>query len=557
MKQKIRGCLIGGAAGDALGYPVEFDTEAGILDRYGSSGITEYERDSRTGLALISDDTQMTLFTATGMLFWMTRYSSGRSAYPRYYVQYNYEDWYRTQVSSYEIEINRPHHSPKDGASWLREVPEFYARRAPGNTCLSALGSGNADLVDPIANPINQSKGCCGVMRVAPVALACHTMLSDLPGVDMEAAQIAALTHGHPLGYIPAAVLCHIVGRSLENEGQLSFLEIVIDAMATAEDLFTGTPEVEILIDLLGKAITLSRNNHSDLENIHELGEGWVAEEALAIAVYCSLRYSHDFSKALIASVNHKGDSDSTGAITGNILGSFLGLNAIEDKWMKDLELKDLILEIADDLSEDLEYEPLPDSDWGMKYIQFHRPNFQEAAEDHLLFCEPHELFGEFSNSYASKFVIDDFEYFCMEQYLMAQKARCFHDSTRYTAILRAQNAKECHDLGAFIKGYDPTVWKDACVSAAKTGLKAKFTQNSDLLQLLLSTDNQTLVYASAEDPVWGAAVSVQEALKIPSVLWQGQNLLGQCLMEIRSELRLEQSTAAILGTKKDSNQPC
>lgn len=62
---KYRGCLIGGAAGDALGYAVEFDREDAIFSKYGEEGITEY--DLKNGVAQISDDTQMSLFTATGI----------------------------------------------------------------------------------------------------------------------------------------------------------------------------------------------------------------------------------------------------------------------------------------------------------------------------------------------------------------------------------------------------------------------------------------------------------------------------------------------------------
>ena len=70
---KIRGCLFGGAVGDALGYPVEFMGEKAIFSQYGNRGIQEYELDPVSGKALISDDTQMTLFTANGLLVGDTR----------------------------------------------------------------------------------------------------------------------------------------------------------------------------------------------------------------------------------------------------------------------------------------------------------------------------------------------------------------------------------------------------------------------------------------------------------------------------------------------------
>ena len=84
------------------------------------------------------------------------------------------------------------------------------------------------------------------------------------------------------------------------------------------------------------------------------------------------MKYSNDFDKALIASVNHSGDSDSTGAVTGNILGAYLGLSGIPEKYLKNLELKNVILELADDLFNDCkitEYGSYHDEIWEQKYI--------------------------------------------------------------------------------------------------------------------------------------------------------------------------------------------
>ncbi len=98
------------------------------------------------------------------------------------------------------------------------------------------------------------------------------------------------------------------------------------------------------------KAINLSKSDLDDLSAIKSLGEGWVAEETLAIAIYCSLKYPSDFEKSIIAAVNHSGDSDSTGSVTGNIIGAYLGISAIPEKYLSNLELKEVIIEISDDL---------------------------------------------------------------------------------------------------------------------------------------------------------------------------------------------------------------
>ena len=368
-QDKIRGSLFGGAVGDALGYPVEFLSEKEIFHCYGLNGITEYDLDEKTGKALISDDTQMTLFTANGLLLEDTiGCMRGICALPRIYVEEAYQEWLYTQYTQFEKATQ------KGKMSWLCTVPELYARRAPGNTCISALKTGHStDITDYVKNPINNSKGCGGVMRIAPLALFYQeNRNTDIEAIDMEAAQIAAITHGHSLGYMPAAVLCHIINRIVFPKNRnMSLKKIVIEAKETIERLFEGDQHLAELVRLIDQAVVLSENNKKDLDNIKMLGEGWVAEETLAIAIYCSLRYENDFSKGIIAAVNHGGDSDSTGAVTGNILGGLIGFDVLEEKWKKKLECSDVLLEIADDLCQGClmsEGSVYQDERWKSKY---------------------------------------------------------------------------------------------------------------------------------------------------------------------------------------------
>lgn len=342
-RDRIRGSLIGGAVGDALGYAVEFDREKEIFKRFGQNGITEYEL--YKGKAIISDDTQMTLFTAEGIL---ASDKNNKEELPRTYVARAYDNWFITQTA------NIKKMSKIDSDSELLREPELYARRAPGNTCLFALEARDHTIKDYVKNPVNHSKGCGGIMRIAPVALGYipgKNYSGTTASVDMEAAQIAAITHGHSLGYMPAAVFSHVITGIMLSKDSRSLKEIVIDARDTAKELFAKDANLEKLIRIIDLAIELSENDKKDLDNIHALGEGWVAEETLGIALYCSLKYSTDFSAAVIAAVNHNGDSDSTGAVTGNIVGALTGYEHIEDKWKKNLELHDVILKMADDLS--------------------------------------------------------------------------------------------------------------------------------------------------------------------------------------------------------------
>ena len=335
---KFKGCLVGGAAGDALGYAVEFLSEDSIRSRFGEGGITRYQLEH--GLARISDDTQMTLFTANGLLFGDTRgHMRGIMGSPSSYVSEAYRDWYKTQTCSYPVKEDFY-------CSWLLNVPELYSLRAPGNTCMSAIAKGGYGTIE---KPINNSKGCGGVMRVAPVGLFYGESSWDGMAVDMLAADIAALTHGHEMGYIPAAMLAHIV-RLVSHNDEITLKEAVLDSMTAMKRIFARVKHLPKFLELIEKAMELAEGNVDDLAAIHALGPGWCGDEALAVAIYCALKYDHDFDKAIMAAVNHGGDSDSTGAITGNILGAYLGLSAIPEKYINNLELLDVITEIADDL---------------------------------------------------------------------------------------------------------------------------------------------------------------------------------------------------------------
>ena len=352
LKDKIRGCLMAGAAGDALGYEVEFMSRRSILSRFGENGITKFELDSK-GKALISDDTQMTLFTANGLLN-----APHLSVQPQIAVARAYVDWYYTQLGPYKT---------KSKSCWLRDIDELYSRRAPGNTCMSAL-----DAIARGWEPSNNSKGCGGVMRVAPVGVfgACQFISHNSQWRDGDViklgAECAKITHKHPAGWLSAGLLAHIiyeiVARSQsERIDQGKFEHIVQSACHYMIAYFNSLQEfIHPLHAMMSKALELARQDISDHEAISQLGEGWVGDEALAIATYCASRHIDSVEDAIIASVNHDGDSDSTGAICGNIMGAIYGYEHIkecnlfcpEGKQLEDtLELSEIILALADDLS--------------------------------------------------------------------------------------------------------------------------------------------------------------------------------------------------------------
>ena len=364
-KDKIRGSIFGGAIGDALGYPVEFMSVDEIISKYGTNGITEYAL--HNGKALISDDTQMTLFTANGVLVARTRFENrGIGGFPSSCVPMSYQDWLKTQTSDYiGLDMND---NPK--ISWLLDVPELHSRRAPGNTCMQSLFA-HSGLIGRRGEKYlkNKSKGCGAVMRIAPLGLYYDSL--DINRLMDEAVEISKITHGHSLAYLPAALLTYILNKIVYyTDDSLSLKQIIVEAQMALVNHYKDDEYIDDFFKIIELSIRLAENEKDDRKNIAEIGEGWVGDEALAIAIYCSLKYHQDFSKGIIAAVNHGGDSDSTGAIAGNILGAWNGYRNIESKWLDDIELFDVIDEIATDLCQGF---PIEDkatrNKWTRKYV--------------------------------------------------------------------------------------------------------------------------------------------------------------------------------------------
>ena len=155
-----------------------------------------------------------------------------------------------------------------------------------------------------------------------------------------------------------------------------------------------------------------------------------------------------------------------------------------------------------------------------------------------IFFFHEYEDYGFLSNWYPCIFVVDDFEYLFVEQYMMAQKAKLFHDSKRYTAILRSSDPEECKKLGRLVQGYDPAVWTAARYEVVKTAIKAKFGQNMGLRKALLETEDAFLAEANPKDSIWGIGLDAETARQTNYYDWPGENFLGKILMEVRDELR-------------------
>jgi len=339
LRESFYGCLLGGAVGDALGAPVEFMSDQQILERFGKTGIRDFVP-AYGRIGAVTDDTQMMLFTAEGLLRALVRSQTKGICHPPALIAYAYLRWLHTQGVSHPL-----HSSCLDG--WLIGHRDLHSRRAPGSTCLSALQA----LTEIGVDARNNSKGCGGVMRVAPVGMLAASLATKSPETrqfEINRAfelgcQTAGLTHGHPTGKLAAGALSSLICQLLLGANLHAAVEKALPQLSAQR-------ESKETSDAVRKAVRLARERPNTTTALRELGEGWVAEEALAIGLYCALSAS-DFESGVVLAVNHGGDSDSTGLIALHLLGSIHGLAAIPSRWLQPLELRDVLEEVADDLA--------------------------------------------------------------------------------------------------------------------------------------------------------------------------------------------------------------
>jgi ADP-ribosylglycohydrolase len=324
--ERFRGCLLGGAIGDALGYPIEFDNTHSIITRWGASPPAPLAFADDVP-AIISDDTQMTLFTAEGLI------SAAEPAEQLDRIHQAYLRWFATQTVIV---------APAGG--WLMTVARLHARRAPGNTCLSSLSAQSEAFHRPsVSAPPNDSKGCGAIMRSAPIGLAAASRDAAFElGRDA-----GVLTHGHPSGYLSAAYFASLI-HDLSRGGDL---RDAIDAADTLLACEFGAAETQRFVAL---AKELALGGPPTATELEALGGGWTGESALAIALGCVLTNADGTPDAVASTlwraVAHGGDSDSTGSLVGNLLGAQHGDAALPPRWLEEVELREVTESLASDL---------------------------------------------------------------------------------------------------------------------------------------------------------------------------------------------------------------
>ena len=353
-----RGCLLGLAVGDAMGYTVDSRNLSQIRADYGPNGLLGY--DLVNGRAEVTSYTQLAAFSANGILMGLTRNRlTGRQTPLVRYIGLALREWSRSQ----RFQTGEPNFC------WLSALPDLRRRRCMDTWMLSVLEKPPLGTMEA---PTNRSSHPAALTAVIPLAMLSESMHLSQEEVDHMGAEAVALTHGNPEAFLSGALLTHLLSRVLQ-EPSMTLEELIPDTCDALQlqfgRLFTQTTTLRELLQL---ALMLARNPEiSAMDAMERLG-CHSAAEVLAGAVYACATCGEDFDAAMITAVNHSGRSAAVGAVTGAILGARLGEEEIPDFYLDGLEIIPVLQSLANDL-----YQGCPmtrrgglyDVDWDRKYL--------------------------------------------------------------------------------------------------------------------------------------------------------------------------------------------
>ncbi|MGW4030692.1 ADP-ribosylglycohydrolase family protein [Streptomyces sp. NPDC004838] len=335
-RSRVRGALLGAAIGDTFGAGVAGLALEEIRAEYGGDGVADLvpAHGRRGG---VTAATQLTLFTVDGLIRAQVRRDTG-AWHPPTDVHRAYLRWAATQRDW------GPDERRKDDG-WLARQEWLYTRRDAPKASLIGLADENMGTVETPKNPTARDAGA--LVRSTPFGL----LVGWEPQLVFQlAVECAAQTHGHPTAYLSAgafAVIVHGLARG----------ESLDAAVQRALGLVSARPGHQPVSDALKHALGAVRQGIPGPSRVTSLGEGHHAEDALAIAVYSAL-VAEDIRHGLRLAVNHDGPSDTTGTLTGALLGTLHGETALPPAWLSELEGRPTILELADDFAMEMTQGP-------------------------------------------------------------------------------------------------------------------------------------------------------------------------------------------------------
>ncbi|MET9619964.1 ADP-ribosylglycohydrolase family protein [Streptomyces sp. NPDC006464] len=329
-RARVRGCLLGGAIGDAFGAGIAAHSLEEIRAAHGDEGLTEpVPAYGRRGA--VTAATQMTLFTVDGLVRAQVRRDTG-AWHPPTDVHRAHLRWAATQRDW------GPDERRKDNG-WLACEEWLYTRRDPARACLTGFGDEVLGTLDRPKNPDATDSGA--LVRSAPFGL----LVGWEPQLVCQlAVECAAQSHGDPSAYLSAGALAVVVHGLARGES-------VDGSVQRALGQLSSRPGHEPVTAALQQALGAVRQGMPNAARVIALGADVDrAENQLAVAVYCAL-VGEDIRHGLRLAVNHGGPSAATGALTGSLLGALHGETALPPAWLAELEGRSTVLEISDDFA--------------------------------------------------------------------------------------------------------------------------------------------------------------------------------------------------------------
>ena len=358
-QSSYRGCLLGMAVGDAMGYTVDNRSWQEIREDYGPNGLLGY--DLVNGYADVTSYTQLAAFTCNGLLLGLTRGQMlGKMAPFVRYIEVASREWAESQRS-----WGRSARS----YCWLPRREEICRRHCMDTRMLDTL---RREKLGTLETPVNSYDGPAALTAAIGVGLFFHKDRMDQTEIDRLGAEAVALTHGNPTAFLSGAVLTHIMSRLLRTP-TLPLKRLVLEAVEAMKEQFGHQySQAYDIATLIRHAITYSETHGVRAVEIMEKLRCDDAAQVLAGAVYTCLVSGQDFDRAMIVSVNHSGRSAAVGAIVGAILGVRMGEEALPEFYIECLEPAEVLRELADDLHTGCPMEQgskLFDLDWDYKYL--------------------------------------------------------------------------------------------------------------------------------------------------------------------------------------------
>lgn len=352
--ENLRGCLLGLAVGDAMGYSVDNKSWEEICENYGPNGLLGY--DLANGSADVTSYTQLAAFVCNGILLADTRRNV--SVYGRY-VSMAILEWAKSQQFRTKTERTN---------CWVAQVSAMRRRHCMDTRMLDALSRSTLGTPE---KPVFVSDTPGTMTTAVAIGLCYDPEKMDARQVGRLAVEAAALTHGDPISMLCSAFLAYSIAGILQEPDKHLSRHFAQACDAITEQFGDRYPQaVEHICHKVNYALSLTRDPELTPFAAMTLLECTTASQCLAGAVYAATVHSGNFDEAMITSVNHSGRSAAVGAVTGAVLGARLGAEALPEFYLESLEPIDTLEELANDLTAGRQVSRIFDDSWDQKYVQ-------------------------------------------------------------------------------------------------------------------------------------------------------------------------------------------